>query len=172
VCGHSDFDPHFVGYSEYTRCGFLLPHSNIVKVEIPYRSIVPRGISGLLISGKAFSQTHNALQFTRMSGDLTVLGYLTGQVAAEAAIHKIEPRNFNVSKLQKEWFDRGFLQKEYVGKKVGNPATEPDEIKIRIENLGQGKREFLYECCKCRKKKPFRCSGIISTPLTMPRANC
>lgn len=148
----SDFDPHFVGYTEYTRCGFLLPHSNIVKVEIPYRSIVPRGLDGLLISGKAFSQTHSALQFTRMSGDLTILGYLTGQVAAEAVINKTEPRNYSITSLQKEWFDRGYIPKEYAGKKAGNPATEPDEIKKRIENLGQGKNEFLYECCKLQKQ--------------------
>ena len=71
----SDYDPHYVGNSEFTRCGFLLPHSNVVRVEIPYRSVVPEGLSGLLVTGKAFSQTHNAMQFTRMSGDLSVLGY-------------------------------------------------------------------------------------------------
>lgn len=148
----SDYDPHFVGYSEYTRCGFLLPHSNIVKVEIPYRAIVPSGLDGILISGKAFSQTQNALQFTRMSADLTVLGYLTGQVAAEAATSKVEPKDFNISKLQKEWFDRGFLPKEYAGKKAGNSTTDTNEINNRIKNLGQGKNEFLYECCKLQKE--------------------
>lgn len=48
----SDFDPHYVASSEFTRCGFLLPHSNLLTVEIPYRSIVPKNLDGLLISGK------------------------------------------------------------------------------------------------------------------------
>lgn len=147
----SDYDPHFIGYSEYTRCGFLLPHSNNVQIEIPLRAIVPKGLDGILVSGKAFSQTQNALQFTRMSADLTVLGYLTGQVAAEAANYKIEPKDFNISKLQSEWFANGYLPKEYSGKKPGNILNNLSAIKIRIEQLTQGKAEFLYDCCRLTK---------------------
>ena len=76
----TDFDPHNVGSSEYSKCGFLLPHSNDITVEVPYRSLVPIKLDGLLLAGRGFSQTHNALQFTRMTADLLVLGYLTGQI--------------------------------------------------------------------------------------------
>lgn len=47
----SDYDPHYNGNSEYTRCGFLLPHSNELTVEVLYRSIVSKYLDGLLISG-------------------------------------------------------------------------------------------------------------------------
>lgn len=149
----SDYDPHYVGNSEFTRCGFLLPHSNIVIIEIPYRSIVPAGIDGMLVSGKAISQTHNALQFTRMSSDVTLLGYVTGQIAAHLVIENIRPKDFNVSKLQKEWFEQGYFPPEYEKKVVGNSIHKSSEIERRINQLAEGKNEFLYECCKLPKEK-------------------
>lgn len=147
----SDFDPHFVGYSEFTRCGFLLPHSNVVKVEIPFRSIIPKDIDGLLISGKAFSQTQNALQFTRMSADLTVLGYLTGQIAAKTVNTGLEPKSLDISDLQQQWYRLGYLPKEIADKKTIPFHDRSKVVASRIENLALGKREFLYECCKLPK---------------------
>ena len=148
----SDYDPHFVGYGEYTRCGFLLPHSNIVKVEIPFRSLIPIGLDGIMVLGKAFSQTHNALQFTRMSADLSVLGYLAGQVSAKAAIGQSRLKDFQLKDLQSEWFTRGFIPNEFSNRKVGNRINDREEIDFRIRNLGEGKDEFLYECCKLQKE--------------------
>ena len=149
----SDYDPHFVGFSEYTRCGFLLPHSNLVQVEIPYRAIIPKGLDGLLISGKAFSQTQNALQFTRMSADLTVLGYLTGQLAAEAVLSRVSPQDLNISPLQQEWYRNGYLPKDYAGRISGNRIDQAEEILLRVRILSEGRRDYLYECCKLTKEK-------------------
>ncbi len=76
---------------------------NDITVEIPYRSIVPQKLDGLLISGRGFGQSRNALQFTRMTADLLVLGYITGQIAADIAWKKIRPRDYQVTAIQKEW---------------------------------------------------------------------
>jgi len=98
----SDFDPHHFGDTVFTRVGCLIPHQVSAVVEIPYRAILPRGIDNLLISAKAISQTHNALQFTRMSFDIMTLGYVTGRIAASVAKQGIKPREFDVSTLQNE----------------------------------------------------------------------
>lgn len=144
----SDFDPHTVGASELIRCGFLLPHSNELVLEIPYRCIVPRTIDGLLISGKAFSQTHHAIQFTRMSADLTVLGYLTGQIAADIAWKGIQPRHYDVSTLQREWLALGYFPSDLLRRKAGNLLNDDGETKRRINELASGKPEYLYECIR------------------------
>lgn len=149
----SDFDPHYVGKSECTRCGFLLPHSNKLTVEIPYRSIVPKELDGLLISGRAISQTQNALQFTRMSADVLVLGYFTGQIAASLAIKNIQPRDYNISSLQKEWVDIGYLDNDSLKKNQGNRINNEAEINTRVKNLALGKKEYLYDCCRLPKDK-------------------
>ncbi len=149
----SDFDPHNVGSSEFSKCGFLLPHSNDTTVEIPYRSLVPKSLDGLLISGRGISQTNNALQFTRMTADIIVLGYLTGQIAADLAWNTIKPRDFDISSLQKEWAQQGYLPKDYDRPGNGNKRFEEAEIKNRIEQLAMGKEEYLYKCSILPKEK-------------------
>jgi ribulose 1,5-bisphosphate synthetase/thiazole synthase len=149
----SDFDPHNTGTSEFSKCGFLLPHSNDITVEIPYRCIVPKTLDGLLISGRGISQTHNAMQFTRMTADLIVLGYLTGQIAADLAWKNIQPRKYDVSRLQKEWAGLGYLPADYARRAYGDLRNDDAEIKRRIAELAKGEREYLYECSRLPKEK-------------------
>ncbi|MPR35954.1 FAD-dependent oxidoreductase [Salmonirosea aquatica] len=149
----SDFDPHNIGSSEFTKCGFLLPHSNDITVEVPYRCLVPKRLDGLLLSGRGYSQTHNALQFTRMTADLIVLGYLTGQIAADLAWNKTEPRQYDVSRLQKEWMAQGYLPTPYANKKAGDQRADASEIRRRVDALAQGAPEYLYECSRIPKEK-------------------
>lgn len=148
----SDFDPHYTGMTEFTRCGFILPHSNDVVLEIPYRCIVPEKVDGLLISGRGFSQTHNALQFTRMTADLIVLGYLTGQISADLAWKGGRARDYDVSGLQKEWVGLGYYPQGFFDKKTGNKLNDRDETTRRIAEMSAGKREYLYEVIKLPKQ--------------------
>lgn len=147
----SDFDPHRAGNSEFTRCGFLLPHSNPLVTGIPYRSIVPKDLDGILISGKAFSQTQSALQFTRMSADLTVLGFLTGELAVHLAEEKIRPADLDLAPFQRKWYASGALPPEFAGKPAGNAIRDPDEISRRVKGLAQGDDAFLFPCCRLPK---------------------
>lgn len=136
----SDFDPHYIGSSEYSRCGFLLPHSNKTTVEIPFRSIIPASVDGLLLSGRGISQTNNAMQFTRMSGDVTTLGYITGQIAAKISSAEMLARNYNISQLQKEWENSGFLPPEPEGRRV-------ETVSGKVAKLIQGEIGYLLKCC-------------------------
>lgn len=149
----SDFDPHNIGSSEYSKCGFLLPHSNDVVVEVPYRAIVPKRLDGLLISGRGISQTHNALQFTRMTADIIVLGYLTGQIAAELSLKNRQPRGYDISSLQKEWASLEYLPADYSRKTTYGKREEQQEVVSRIEKLAAGHREYLFEVSRLPKEK-------------------
>ncbi len=149
----SDFDPHNIGSSEYSKCGFLLPHSNVLVAEIPYKSIVPKGLDGMLLSGRGISQTHNALQFTRMSADLAVLGYLTGQVAADQAWNDIQPKDYDITGIQKEWAALGYMKPDYATRPAGNLTNDDQEIERRVAQLSKGVPEYLYECIKLPKEK-------------------
>lgn len=136
----SDFDPHYIGSSEHSRCGFLLPHSHLTTVEIPYRSIVPGSIDQLLLSGRGISQTNNAMQFTRMSADVTTLGYVTGQIAAELSLKKISPKDYNVSTFQKGLIKQGFLPP------FTNNSTE-ESTREKVTKLIKGEKDYLLKCC-------------------------
>lgn len=149
----SDFDPHNIGSSEYSKCGFLLPHSNDLVVEIPYRCIVPKRMDGLLISGRGISQTHNALQFTRMTADIIVLGYLTGHIAADLSLKNLQPRGYDISGLQKEWAQMQYLPTDYSRKGTHGARERQEEIIRRVKNLASGKREYLFEVSRLPKEK-------------------
>lgn len=147
----SDFDPHNIAPSEFSKCGFLLPHSNDITIEVPYRCLVPKKLDGLLLAGRGFSQTQNALQFTRMTADLLVLGYLTGQIAADVAWKKVQPRQYNIAELQQEWRKLGYLTDEVLKRPVGDLRDSKVEVERRINQLASGAPEYLYECSRIPK---------------------
>jgi hypothetical protein len=148
----SNFDLHGIGSSEFTRCGFLLPKSNNLTVEVPYRAIIPKTLDGLLMTGRCYGQTHNALQFTRMSADLLVLGYQTGQIAAELIWKGVQPRNYDVRELQKGWTSLGYLPLAYQTKSVGDQRGNRQEIERRVQELENGNKEYLFECSRIDKQ--------------------
>ena len=140
IClANSDFDPHYFGDTAFTRAGCLLPHGFSAVVEIPYRAILPRGQEGLLISAKAISQTHNALQFTRMSFDIMTLGYVTGRIAAMCVRTGIAPRQFDVSSLQ------GDLRELKILSEASAPSKTPvaESVAQHVADLREGKPESL-----------------------------
>lgn len=135
----SDYDPHYFANSELSRCGFMLPHfDNKNKVNIPYRAIVPQKIDGLLFSGKAIGQTYNALQFTRMSADVTVLGYVTGLIASEILKQGVQARNFSVNEIQKELIARNYLPDSLY-------TTQRESLESIVTKLENGNEEYLLK---------------------------
>ncbi|MDD4922251.1 MAG: FAD-dependent oxidoreductase, partial [Bacteroidales bacterium] len=137
----SDFDPHYFVTSEFSRCALLLPHfDHDALIDIPYRCIVPKTIDGLLLSGKAISQTYKALQFTRMSADIMALGYVTGLIACEVVKQGVQPRNFSVTGIQKE-----LKAKFYLPENTGIIRKEtPQEM---VTKLAAGDATYLLKCC-------------------------
>ena len=140
IClANSDFDPHYFGDTAFTRAGCLLPHGFSAIVEIPFRAILPRGLEGLLISAKAISQTHNALQFTRMSFDIMTLGYVTGRIAAMCVRSGVEPRQFDASALQGDLRELKILPEASVPSK----ALMAESVAQHVADLREDKPESL-----------------------------
>jgi ribulose 1,5-bisphosphate synthetase/thiazole synthase len=130
----SDFDPHHFGDTELTRVGCLLPHGISAVVEIPYRALIPKGLDGLLVSAKAISQTHNALQFTRMSMDIMTLGYVTGCIGADVCRRRVSLRDFDVRSLRDTLSEMNLLRED-PRKRQGNAGADNEHIAERIEAL-------------------------------------
>lgn len=137
----SDYDPHYFSSSESSRCAFMLPHfDNMSMVNIPYRSIVPEHIDGLLLSGKSIGQSYKVLQFTRMSADVTVLGYVTGMLAAQIVKKKCKARDLDVASVQKELIANSYLP-------VDVTVTNVADLQKMADSLSTGDESFLFKCC-------------------------
>lgn len=66
---------------------------------IPYRTLLPRGVEGLLVAGRCFSATHDAHASARSMGTCMAMGQAAGTAAGLAARAGVTPRELAVERL-------------------------------------------------------------------------
>jgi len=67
---------------------------------IPYRSLLPQGIEGLLVAGRCFSATHDAHASARSMATCMAMGQAAGSAAAMAAATGTTPRQVDAGELR------------------------------------------------------------------------
>ena len=77
---------------------FFLQHEGF---DIPYRSLVPKTIDGLLLTGRCISCEQAAFQSARSMAPAMAIGHASGCAAAMSAKRDISPRKLDVNSLQK-----------------------------------------------------------------------
>jgi len=75
--------------------------------EIPYRCLVPEGVSNLLVAGRCISGSHEAHASYRVTGTCMAMGQAAGLAAALAAKEGIPPAELSGSALHEELAARG-----------------------------------------------------------------
>ena len=78
-------------------------------LEIPFRACLPKGLENLVVTGRAFSCTHDALAAPRMQKDVQQYGYAAGVAAALAVREGLSPRQLPCKKLQMRLVEAGNL---------------------------------------------------------------
>ena len=68
--------------------------------DIPYRSLLPNEVDGLLVAGRCFSATHDAHASCRSMAQTMTMGQAAGVAAALAVKNDRHPHEINVSTLQ------------------------------------------------------------------------
>ena len=74
---------------------------------IPYRSLLPQKVEGLLMAGRFASCSHDAQASIRVSGPASAMGHAAGVAAALAIRGGMSPRNVNVAAVQQELLRQG-----------------------------------------------------------------
>jgi len=69
--------------------------------DIPYRSLVPEKIEGLVLTGRCISCEQGPFQSARSMAPAMAIGHASGCAAALAAISNVPPRKLDVKALQK-----------------------------------------------------------------------
>jgi hypothetical protein len=67
---------------------------------IPYRTLLPRGVEGLLVAGRCFSATHDAHASARSMATCMAMGQAAGTAAAMAAAGSTVPRAIDPGALR------------------------------------------------------------------------
>jgi hypothetical protein len=69
--------------------------------DIPYRSLVPKKVEGLVLTGRCISSEQAPFQSARSMAPAMAIGHASGCAAAMAAKGDVPPRKLNVKALQK-----------------------------------------------------------------------
>ena len=68
--------------------------------DVPYRSILPEKLDGLLIGGRCISATHTGAAAGKSMGNCMATGHAAGVAAALSSEKNIVPRDLKVPELQ------------------------------------------------------------------------
>ncbi len=77
------------------------------RFHIPYRCLIPKGISNLLTVGRCISTTRVALGAVRPTAQCMAMGEAAGIAAAMASRESLAVKNIDVSSLKKKLIDNG-----------------------------------------------------------------
>jgi hypothetical protein len=76
---------------------------------IPYRSLLPQGVDGLLVAGRCFSATHDAHASARSMATCMAMGQAAGTAAVLAAAAGGTPRGVDAGLLREQLLAAGVL---------------------------------------------------------------
>ena len=147
VC-ESNFDIKGVASSDLNACGVVSSWDvyDRFQAAVPYRAILPRGISNLLVAGRAYSASHDAISLARMQRDMVSLGGAAGVAAAWSAKSGTPAAGLDVEALQKEWVRRGMLRADdraRFGKRACGYTAREARLDCQRLAAGRGRSSFL-----------------------------
>ena len=91
-------------------------------ISVPYGSLVPRSLDGLLAGGKHISCDANSHGFMREIPQCWITGQAAGVAAALAVNAGVQPRAVNVAELQQTLRSQGVFLQDQIASKTSTPA--------------------------------------------------
>lgn len=106
----SNFDSH--GFTVHPVFMAVPPDKKPMYAHVPFRSMLPRGVEGVLVTGLGMSAHRDALPVVRMQADVQNQGYAAGAAAAISAASSRPFRALPIRDLQRRLVDVGILNPE------------------------------------------------------------
>ncbi|MGC8743963.1 MAG: FAD-dependent oxidoreductase [Verrucomicrobiia bacterium] len=131
----SDFDSH--GHTVHPLFLLRPPDRKSIEARLPYRSLLPAGIDGVIVTGLSVSSHRDALPVIRMQADVQNQGYAMGLAAAMIAKEGISTRNLNIRELQKQLVEKGILPESILNEEDSKPLPDSqisDAVKQVVNN--------------------------------------
>ena len=120
-------------------------HPPNVEMELPYSALVPRGLDGILVGGRAHGVSHDALAAMRMQPDIQNQGGALGLAAATAALAGVEPRRIEVGALQDELIRVGVLPSILRERRPGSSAPSGEALQKLVAGLKGNEPFYIYQ---------------------------
>ncbi|WP_158299428.1 FAD-dependent oxidoreductase [Paenibacillus antri] len=146
----SNHDVKGVSGAPWINVGLIPPN---LEIEIPYRMLLPAGLEGLLVAGKAVSATHDALPAIRMQSDLENLGAVAALAATMAARGGTTPRAIDVKALQARLVREGLLPEDVLTRSLAPIRYTDEELERLVDRI---ETEPLYAYAEMRMNEVYR----------------
>ncbi len=146
----SNHDMKGISGAEWMNVGLIPPN---LEIEVPYRMLLPKGLEGIFVVGKAMSATHDALPAIRMQSDLENLGGIVALAAAQAIHNKVNPRQVNVQLLQENIVEKGLIPESILQRDLEYFHYSDEELEKLVDSIED--IEPLYEYSNMPMNKVF-----------------
>jgi hypothetical protein len=136
----SDYDMH--GYFNSAESYAALFPDGLNAV--PYRSLLVKGLNGMMVVGRCKSVTHDALPLSRMQSDVRNEGYAAGYAAALSVQSGVDLRSVNIKAVQDHLVSIGSISASHMASYRGDLGAPTDaELSAAVNNLSDPKSMAL-----------------------------
>jgi hypothetical protein len=138
---YSNHDVKGPSTSPWVRMGLIPPN---LEIEVPYRALIPRGLEGLIVTGKAISATHDALPAIRMQADMENLGGIAALAAVQAWREGGGVREIDVPALQRRLVREGVLTADVLARPDAPPRSQGTNLPALVAAIDGKQPLYAY----------------------------
>ncbi len=119
--------------SDAAKAGFIpIKWDAVYRASIPYSALIPRQLDNVVLAGKAYGATHDALSLARMQRDLCVMGMMVVESLRLAKERNVLPRDIPVSQLQRRLIEQEMLHPSDIAADDFGFPSGPAELARRV----------------------------------------
>ena len=119
---YSNFDSH--GHTVHEQFFIEDPGHHGMRVNLPYRCLLPKKLEGLLVTGLGISAHRDAMPILRMQPDVQNQGYAAGTAAAMAIKAGVTVRKVDMKALQRHLVEMKIVPSEVLTMKDSFPLPD------------------------------------------------
>ncbi|MDR2496031.1 MAG: FAD-dependent oxidoreductase [Tannerellaceae bacterium] len=147
----SSFDTHGMIVDPYFILSPPMERHSIYDADVPLRSLLPKGLEGILVTGLGAGAHRDAMPVIRMRSCLQTQGHSVGYLAATAVRENKPLRKVDIKKIQKHLVEIGNLPARVLTDKEfrGFDASEMHEAAMKVTNNYEGLEILLTDHRRC-----------------------
>lgn len=130
----SSFDTHGMVIDPYFILSPPMARHTIYDADVPLRSLLPKGLDGIMTTGLGASAHRDAMPVIRMIACLQNQGYAVGYLASVACKERLSIRNVNIKKIQRHLVAMGNLPKRVLTDKNFKGFAKKD-LQIAVQKV-------------------------------------
>jgi NADPH-dependent 2,4-dienoyl-CoA reductase/sulfur reductase-like enzyme len=169
----SAYDPHGYHNSDLVYAGLMPLTKHETKpgfaTYLPWRSLLPRGLEGIVVVGRCHSVTHDVQASVRMNADLINEGYAAGCVAARAIMTGTTLRSVDLAPVQDHLAEIGNISAEDRATRCVE-TPEPTDAELRTAAEAPAEKQHLATLLRAGdRSRPYLQTAFAAEP-TLPVA--